>query len=248
MQFAIETEGLRKTYKGAWSPSLDGLSLNVQKGKITGLLGPNGAGKTTTINILSGLVKPDSGTAKVFGKDCVKEMRATRSLLAVVPQQIALFGELTAWQNFRYIGRMYGIEERVITERATLLLQKLGLEKHAGKRIDKYSGGMKRRANIIASLLHEPGLLILDEPTAGVDVQSRALIVEFLKEYNRRGNTLLYTSHLMEEAEKICDEVFIIDEGKNITGGAPRQLIAETKDCRNLEDVFLFYTGHSVRD
>ncbi|MCD6062762.1 MAG: transporter ATP-binding protein [Flavipsychrobacter sp.] len=213
-----------------------------------GLLGPNGAGKTTTINILCGLVLPDGGKAKVHGKDCVKDVLEIRRMTGVAPQQIALFSNLTAWENFRYIGRLYGLKESLITEHAGKLLERLGLEKHADKRVNRYSGGMKRRANIIASLLHQPELLILDEPTAGVDVQSRALILDFLQEYNSKGNTILYTSHLMEEAEQICDDVVIIDEGKYITSGAPKTLIAGTPDCKRLEDVFLHYTGHSVRD
>jgi ABC-2 type transport system ATP-binding protein len=248
MPLAIEIQQLRKQYKGAWSPSLDGLTLNVQQGTITGLLGPNGAGKTTTINIICGLVMPDAGTATVFGKDCTRDTNSIRAMLGVVPQQIALFTQLTAWENFRYIGRLYGLDEHAITAKAGKLLERLGLDKHANKRIGRYSGGMKRRANIIASLLHEPPLLLLDEPTAGVDVQSRALILDFLQEYNKQGNTILYTSHLMEEAERICDEVFIIDEGKNVVGGSPAQLIKDTENSHRLEDVFLHYTGHSVRD
>lgn len=248
MSFVIEIENLRKQYTGAWTPSLDGLSLTVKHGQVMGLLGPNGAGKTTTINILCGLVRPDGGQAKVFGKDCIKDILEIRRMIGVAPQQIALFSNLTAWENFRYIGRLYGLDERSISERAGKLLERLGLDKHADKRINRYSGGMKRRANIIASLLHQPQLLILDEPTAGVDVQSRALILEFLQEYNQQGHTILYTSHMLEEAEKICDEVVIIDEGKYVTSGAPKTLIAQTPDCKRLEDVFLHFTGHSVRD
>ncbi|WP_276134092.1 ABC transporter ATP-binding protein [Polluticoccus soli] len=248
MSFAIEIENLRKHYKGAWAPSLDGLSLTVQRGQVMGLLGPNGAGKTTTINILCGLVLPDQGSARVLGRDCVKDILDIRKIIGVAPQQIALFSNLTAWENFRYIGRLYGLDERSISDRGDKLLERLGLDKHADKRINRYSGGMKRRANIIASLLHQPELLILDEPTAGVDVQSRALILDFLQEYNQQGHTILYTSHLMEEAEKICDEVVIIDEGKYVTSGAPKALIEQTPNCKRLEDVFLHYTGHSVRD
>lgn len=245
---AIEINNLKKQYKGSWAPALDGLSLKVQAGKITGLLGPNGAGKSTTINILCGLVIPDSGTAFIDSKNCVKDTVPLRGYIGVVPQQVALFQNLTAWENFRYIGRLYGLSETSINDHAGHLLQRLGLEKHADKRVGRYSGGMRRRANIIASLLHQPELLILDEPTAGVDVQSRALILEFLEEYNRSGKTILYTSHLMDEAQKICDEVVIIDEGKFIVEGTPDALIKQTPDCRSLEEVFLHYTGHSLRD
>ncbi len=245
---AIEVADLRKNYKGAWAPALDGFSFSVTQGQISGLLGPNGAGKTTTINILCGLIAPDSGTAKVFGKNCNTESIHVRNKIGVAPQQVALFGNLTATENFRYIGRLYGLNDSVINKRATNLLDLLGLRAHADKRINAYSGGMKRRANIIASLLHEPELLILDEPTAGVDVQSRALILSFLQQYRQQGKTILYTSHLMDEAQQICDEVTIIDEGNFIINGTPGDLIRQTADCKKLEDVFLHYTGHTVRD
>lgn len=248
MPLAIEITELRKIYKGSWSPALDGLSLQVQKHKIAGLLGPNGAGKTTSINILCGIVKADSGKATIYGMDCDADKMAIRAMIGVVPQQIALFFNLTAWENFRYVGRLYGLDDNTIKERAQILLERLGLDKHANKQIGRYSGGMKRRANIIASLLHHPELVILDEPTAGVDVQSRAMILDFLKEYNKQGKTILYTSHHLEEAEQICDDVVIVDEGKFVVSGSPKELITNTKDCKRLEDVFLHYTGHSVRD
>lgn len=248
MPLAIETKNLKKNYKDSWAPALDGFSFSAERNKVLGLLGPNGAGKTTTINILCGLVPPDGGTATVLGYDCMEETTKIRRLIGVVPQRIALFSNLTAWENFRYIGRLYGMKEGIITERGKHLLERLGLEKHADKRIGKYSGGMKRRANIIASLLHQPELIILDEPTAGVDVQSRAMILDFLEEYKAQDKTILYTSHLMEEAEKICDQVVIIDEGKFVISGTPDELVQNTPDCKRLEDVFLHYTGHSVRD
>lgn len=248
---AIAISDLHKTYPGAWAPALDGLSLQVRRNQIMGLLGPNGAGKTTCINILCGLVKPDKGKVWVLGKDVQKEIQDVRRLTGVVPQQIALFGNMTAWENFRYIGRLYGLSETQINARGGRLLERLGLMPHADKRIGRYSGGMKRRANIIASLLHDPELIILDEPTAGVDVQSRALIHDFLTECHQKGKTILYTSHHLDEAEQLCDEVVIVDEGKFIVSGAPKQLIEATAritPCSKLEDVFLHYTGHSVRD
>lgn len=248
MSLAIEIYELHKQYSGSWSPALNGLSLEVKENSITGLLGPNGAGKTTTINIICGLVRPDSGYAKVFGVDCAEHINAVRSQVGVVPQQIALFPNLTAWENFLYIGQLYDINRNYIKDRAGQLLARLGLEKHADKRVQSFSGGMKRRANIIASLLHYPQILILDEPTAGVDVQSRAMILDFIQEYKEDGKTILYTSHLLDEAEKICDDVVIVDEGKFIIEGAPHALIHSTDDCNSLEDVFLHYTGHSVRD
>jgi len=245
---AIEVNDIHKTFKGAFSPALNGFSFSVKENQVTGLLGPNGAGKTTSINILCGFVTPDSGTANIFGKDCTKDISAIRRIIGVVPQQIAMFGNLTAMENLTYIGRLYGLDKRTITDRSRYMLERLGLEKHADKRVKAYSGGMKRRINIIASLLHNPALVILDEPTAGVDVQSRAMILDFLKEYRQQGKTILYTSHLLDEAEQICDEVVIIDEGKHIVSGTPGQLIQNTAGSKRLEDVFLHYTGHGVRD
>ncbi len=246
--FAIEIRDIHKKYKGAEVSALDGFSFLVKQQQIVGLLGPNGAGKTTTISILCGIIQPDRGSATILGKDCMKEIEEIRYMIGMVPQQIALFGNLTAMENFTYIGRLYGLSAATIKTRAGNLLERLGLDNQAHKRINAYSGGMKRRANIIASMLHEPEVLILDEPTAGVDVQSRAMILNFLKEYRMQNKTILYTSHLMDEAEQICDEVAIIDEGKFIISGAPKELIKSTDSCKRLEDVFLHYTGHTVRD
>ena len=245
---AIAVNELRLQYAGAHTPALDGLSLTVQKGAIFGLLGPNGAGKTTTINILCGLIKPDSGTVNVFGLGAFADKDAIRRRIGVVPQHIALYPALSGWENLLYIGQLYGLRKSEIHLRGGELLEQLGLTQQAHKRVSRYSGGMMRRVNIIASLLHQPELIILDEPTAGVDVQSRAMILDFLKDYCEGGRTIVYTSHQLEEAEQICDTVAIVDEGKFIIGGTPQELVATTPDCRRLEDVFLHYTGHSVRD
>lgn len=244
----ISITDLRKVYPGALTPALNGLSLELNGGSIFGLLGPNGAGKTTTINILCGLLAPDSGSARMFGLDVEKDKAIIRRRIGVVPQHIALYPALSGMENLMYIGQLYGLSKVVIKQRASALLKRLGLEVHADKRVSRYSGGMKRRVNIIASLLHHPELVILDEPTAGVDVQSRAMILDFLKEYRTGGRTIVYTSHHLEEAEVICDTVAIVDEGRTVLRGNPQQLIAATPDCRRLEDVFLHFTGHSVRD
>jgi ABC-2 type transport system ATP-binding protein len=235
-------------YPGGLSPALDGLSLEVPEGAILGLLGPNGAGKTTTIHILCGLLRAQSGVAQIMGLDAYEQNKKTRELLGLVPQEIALYPTLTGWENFFYIGQLYGLDRKTIKKRAGELLERLGLHGHADKRVGRYSGGMKRRANIIASLLHHPRLLMLDEPTAGVDVQSQALIISFLKDYRAQGSTLIYTSHRLEEAEELCDTVVIVDGGKNVISGTPTELVANTPGCRRLEDVFLEITGHSVRD
>jgi ABC-2 type transport system ATP-binding protein len=243
----LEITDLHKTYAHALEPSLRGLSISFPKGIIAGLLGPNGAGKTTTISILCGLVAKDKGKVKVLGYDTRNQLQEIKRHIGVVPQSIALYPQLSAVENLQYIGRLYGLGNPELKDRIYHYLQLFGLEKNAKKAIKNYSGGMKRRANIIASLLHEPELLILDEPTAGVDVQSRNMIVAFLKDYNERGHSIIYTSHLLEEAQQLCSEVAIIDGGTLVAHGQPAQLIAQ-HDCNNLEDLFLNITGHSVRD
>jgi ABC-2 type transport system ATP-binding protein len=238
---------LEKTYRNAAEPSLRGLSLAFEQRCIAGLLGPNGAGKTTTISILCGLVKPDAGTARILGLDVREDAAAIKRKIGVVPQSIALYPTLSAVENLQYIGKLYGLSSTVLKERISHYLQVFGLEKSAHKAIRYYSGGMKRRANIIASLLHEPELLILDEPTAGVDVQSRNMILQFLVEYNRLGHGIVYTSHLLEEAQLLCDEVAIIDHGQLVVQGKPSALMQE-RNASSLEQVFLQLTGSRLRD
>ncbi len=246
---SIEVKDLHKTYAGALVPSLQGLSFAFPEGSIVGLLGPNGAGKTTTISILCGLVKADSGTVKIFDlpQDAARR-EAVKRIIGIVPQQIALFPQLTAMENLTYFGNLYGFKGASLKQKITNYLEAFGLEKAAHKEVRKFSGGMKRRTNIIAAILHDPQLLVLDEPTAGVDVQSRSMILQFLREYNRQGKSVLYTSHLLEEAQQICEDIVIIDEGKLIIQGRPEDMIRQHADCRNLEEVFLLYTGHAVRD
>lgn len=248
MEYAVYIDQLYKRYPVATVHALDGLSLRFQPGTIAGILGPNGAGKTTAIGVLCGIVPADSGTAKVQGLDVVKDKSAIQKKIGVVPQQMALFPQLSGYENLEYIGRLYHIPKKELKSRIARLTERLGLTAHLHKRTQHYSGGMKRRTNIIAGLLHQPEILILDEPTAGVDVQSRALILDFLKEYNKAGKTILYTSHLLEEAQRICDDVAIIDEGKLIIQGSPDELIRQTPDCKNLEDVFLHFTGRLLRE
>ncbi|SFD10262.1 ABC-2 type transport system ATP-binding protein [Chitinophaga sp. CF118] len=246
---SIAVHGLHKTYKGALEPSLKDLSFSFQKNAIVGLLGPNGAGKTTTISILCGLVKADSGQVNIFDFPQDAAHRETiKRLVGIVPQQIALFPELTAIENLVYFGNLYGLKGKGLRTRIDEYLQIFGLEKNGNKEVRRFSGGMKRRTNIIAAILHQPKLLILDEPTAGVDVQSRGMILQFLREYNKQGVSIVYTSHLLEEAQTICSEVAIIDEGRLIVQGSPSDLIEKHSACGNLEDVFLHYTGHAVRD
>ncbi|MFY0254724.1 ABC transporter ATP-binding protein [Chitinophaga sp. 30R24] len=245
----ISVQQLYKTYKGSAVPTLKGLTFQFGEGKITGLLGPNGAGKTTTISILCGIVRGDSGEVVIHGlKQDAAHREAIKHIIGIVPQQIALYPQLSAVENLTYFGNLYNFRGKALQQKIMYYLELFGLEKSAHKEIYKYSGGMKRRVNIIAAILHNPALLILDEPTAGVDVQSRSMILQFLRDYNRQGHSILYTSHLLEEAQSLCEEVVIMDEGQVIAQGNPQHLIHQHNHCSNLEEVFLHFTGHALRD
>lgn len=244
----IATRELVKRYPGAVHPALDGLTLEVGRGTVFGLLGPNGAGKTTTISTLCTLLRPTAGTATVLGHDVVREADAVRRRIGLVPQDIALYPSLTARENLHYFARILGVSGNRIAARSEECLELVGLSDCADRRIDTYSGGMKRRANLAVGILHQPEILFLDEPTVGIDAQSRNLILERLAELNRGGMTLLYTTHYMEEAQQLCDHIAIVDAGKIIACGTPSQLVAAADGCENLEDLFLALTGKQLRD
>lgn len=248
MEYAINIIDLYKRYPHAEFNSLDGLRLCFPKGKISGLLGPNGAGKTTTISIMCGLVTPDTGTVEVMGLNARTQMHRILQKTGIVTQQIALYPLLTAWENLMYIGGLYNIPKPQLQDKISFLLERFGLLQSAHKKVKHYSGGMKRRCNIIASLLHDPELLILDEPTAGVDIHSRAMILDFLQAYNEEGHTILYTSHLLEEAERLCHEIAIVDNGKLVVQGAIDTLKNQVAGIHTLEELFLHYTGRSLRE
>ena len=243
----VHVQHLFKHYRNAEHPSVDDLSFTFDEGKIVGLLGPNGAGKTTTISILCGLIREYSGDVNVLGLNLKSNTEELKYKIGVVPQQIALYPELSCKENLMYYGKLYKLSGKVLAEKIDSLLRQFGLHEHANKQIRNFSGGMKRRANIIASLLNDPTLLILDEPTAGVDVQSRSMILSFLRSYNEQGHSIIYTSHLLDEAEALCHEVLIIDKGKKIIQGTPKAII-EGNDTPNLEALFLKLTGNKVRD
>jgi ABC-2 type transport system ATP-binding protein len=245
---AITTEELVKVYAHSERPALDGLTLNVARGSIFGLLGPNGAGKTTAISILSTLLQPTAGRATVLGHDVVQQAEAVRRLIGFVPQDIALYPSMTARENLSYFAQILRIPARRVKERVGECLELVGLTDCADRRVATYSGGMKRRTNLAVGILHEPEILFLDEPTVGIDAQSRNLILNRLVELKIAGMTLFYTTHHMEEAQQLCDEVAIVDSGRVIAGGPPSQLVGDAADCENLEELFLLLTGKQLRD
>jgi ABC-2 type transport system ATP-binding protein len=204
--------------------AVDGVSFSIAEGSIFGLLGPNGAGKTTTISMLSCLLKPDSGDVIVDGHSVRTDSGAVRRVLGVVPQEIALYPTLTAVENLRFWGRMYGLGGRKLSAAVAYGLKMAGLEDQAKKRIEKFSGGMKRRINIAAGVLHRPRVLLMDEPTVGIDPQSRNHILDTVRELNREGMTVLYTSHYMQEVEALCDRIAIVDHGRVIAQGSLEEL------------------------
>jgi len=244
----IEIKHLTKIYRGSNKPAINNISLDIQPGEIYGLLGPNGAGKTTTISILCGLFDPTAGNVFIDGMDYTHSSEKIKSIIGVVPQDIALYPSLTAKENLTFFGHLYGLKGKTLSNRINECLELFGLEKTANRKIKTYSGGMKRRINLIAGILHKPKLIFLDEPTVGVDVQSRNVILEHLRNINKDGATLIYTSHYMEEAENFCTRVAIIDEGNVITEGRPKDLIKNNKEYNDLESMFLHLTGKALRD
>lgn len=244
----VQLEHLTKAYVKTGKPAVADLSLAIPEGAVFGLLGPNGAGKSTTVMILCGLTRPDEGKVNVLGIDVRAQPNEVRRRIGVAPQEIALFPTLTARENLNYFGHMYGLSGAVLKTRIDQFLQTFGLTEKANKQVHTFSGGMKRRLNLIAALLHEPDLVVLDEPTAGVDVQSRNMILGFLEELKKSGTSIIYSSHVLEEAERICSHIGVVDEGRLLISGTRDAVMAQHPDCHNLEQLFLKLTGKNIRD
>ncbi len=244
----LTAANLVKRYPGASENALDGLSLQVDEGQIVGLLGPNGAGKTTAVSILSTLMRPSAGQLAVMGRPVAAPLRPIRQVVGLAPQEIALYEPLSVRENLTYFGRMYGLRGEGLKARVADCLTAVGLTAQADRPVAVFSGGMKRRANLAAAIVHAPRLLFLDEPTVGVDAQSRALIMDLLRGLQQDGTAMVYTTHYMEEVEALCGRVVIMDAGRIIAEGAPADLRASHPDADSLGELFLKLTGRSLRD
>lgn len=228
----LEVQQLVKKY-GDFT-AVNGIDFAIQEAEIFSLLGPNGAGKTTTISVLSTLYAPTSGDAVVGGHSVAREPLAVRKLIGVVPQDLALYEDLTARENLSFWGQMYDLSGKALHVRVDQVLEQIGLREHANKRVRTFSGGMKRRVNIGVGLLHKPRLLFMDEPTVGIDPQSRRAILDSVKDLNRQGMTVLYTTHYMEEAQELSDRVGIIDHGDLIALGTQSELTRQVGEYESL--------------
>jgi ABC-2 type transport system ATP-binding protein len=243
----LQATGLVKCYSGKDEPAVAGLDLTLQRGDLLGLLGPNGAGKTTTISMLSTLLPPDSGSLHIAGIDSVKYPQRVRALIGIVPQDLALYPTLTLRENLSFWGRLYGLHGAALHKRIDECIAFVALKDCLDECVDTFSGGMKRRANLAAGILHQPELLFLDEPTVGIDPQSRHGIIDNLSALNQQGMTMVYTSHYLEEVEQLCSQVMIIDAGQVIAAGVARDLLHQG-GCNNLEELFIALTGKQLRD
>ncbi len=230
--------------------AVNGVSFTIDKGEIFGLLGPNGAGKTTTIRMLSTVLQPDIGDVTIGGYSIRDDADVIRNLIGVCPQELALYEDLSALDNMVFFGRMAGLNGKEARAQAMTYLELMGLVERAKGKIAKFSGGMKRRINLAIALMGHPQLLFLDEPTVGIDPQSRNKIYETIESLRDKGMTILYTTHYMEEADRLCSRVAIIDGGQIVAMDTPYQLKSQigSPEQVTLEDVFLKLTGRSLRD
>ncbi|MBO7425719.1 MAG: ABC transporter ATP-binding protein [Clostridiales bacterium] len=246
----VKLDGLIKKYDNR--PVVDGLSLEIKEGEIFGLLGPNGAGKSTTMNMICSLLNPTAGSVEVFGMDIKKDLNKIKPLIGYIPQELAIYGNLKAWENVELFTSLYDIKGKELKGAIDEALDFVGLSEKRNSFAKTFSGGMKRRLNIACALGHKPKLLIFDEPTVGIDPQSRNFILEKIKAINKMGTTVIYTSHYMEEVEAICSKIAIMDNGKIVACGTKEELknmVRKDPDGEvSLEQVFLTLTGKKLRD
>jgi len=243
-------KSLRKTFGSL--VAVDDVSFSIERGQLVGLLGPNGAGKTTTVSMIAGLVTPDRGEVLIAGRRLAGDTDPAKRRIGLVPQDVALYDDLSARDNLRFFGALYDFRGRALEERMANALALVGLADRARDKVKTFSGGMKRRLNLAAGLLHDPDILLLDEPTVGVDPQSRNAIFDNLETLKQRGKALLYTTHYMEEAERLADRIVVIDHGKVIAddtlAGLTGGVVAVAGQRPTLESVFLTLTGRRLRD
>lgn len=231
----IQVTNLSKSFNTI--KAVDGINFTIKKGEIYGLLGPNGAGKSTTINMLSAILPFDAGSISINGLDLKSNISLCKQIIGIVPQEISLYEELSAYDNLLFWGNLYNIPSKELNFRVENILKVIGLSERKRDQIKTYSGGMKRRINIAAALLHEPEVLFLDEPTVGIDPQSRNYIFELIETLNRQGMTIIYTTHYMEEVERLCNRIAIMDSGKIIAQGTKKELrkLIDSQESVSLE-------------
>lgn len=244
----IEVQGLSFRYPGAERDALHELSLQVRAGSLFGLLGPNGSGKTTLISILTGLLQPVAGSLRIGGETLPGGMRAVQAFSALVPQDYAFYPRLTVSENLRFFGGALSLGGTELSTRMAEAAAITGLESFATTRAEHLSGGLKRRLNLAIGLLNRPRLLFLDEPTVGIDPQSRQFILAAIKRLNAEGMSVVYTSHYMDEVQQLCDSIGVLDEGRLLALGSLDDLLRAHPGQRNLEEVFLALTGRRLRD
>ena len=235
-------------YPGSVTPAINNISFSLKRGELCGLIGPNGAGKTTLLSILTTLLAPQRGSLFFSGINVLRNPAGVRRKIGFVPQDLALYDRLSGLENIRYFGRMYGLGGRLLSEKAKYYLEMFGLYDNRERLVATYSGGMKRRINLIIGLIHDPELLFLDEPTVGIDAQSRHLILEKLAALNGEQMAMVYTSHYLEEVQSLCRRVVIIDGGRVISEDSPQNLIAQAEGCDSLAEIFLQKTGEQLRE
>jgi ABC-2 type transport system ATP-binding protein len=244
---AVNITNLGFHYRDTEGVVFSGLNLQINKGERFGLFGPNGAGKTTLLSLMTGLLSPAEGSVQLLGHDVHKDHRAVNKFLGFVPQDFSFYEELSPVENMQFFGAWAGLTKQQIKVKTDELLHILGLENVRDKHVGKFSGGMKRRVNLAIGVIHDPAILILDEPTVGVDVQTRHAIINYLVELNRKGTTLIYTSHQLSEAEGLCNVAALIDNGRIIAHGPIEKLLKEHQQ-EDLEQLFLELTGKEYRN
>lgn len=246
-QWAVDISNLSFRYPGNETASFTGLNLRIAKGERFGLFGPNGAGKTTLMNLMTGLLTSTEGIITLDGIKVGRHKNRVNKLFGFVPQDFSFYQELSPAENLEFFGAWYGLNRKQISLKTTELLQVMGLQEVRNKPVNQFSGGMKRRVNLAIGVIHNPAILFLDEPTVGVDVQTRHAIINYLLKLNQKGTTLIYTSHQLSEAEGICNRVALIDQGQIMALGALDELLKQHQQA-DLEDLFLNLTGKNFRD